>query len=165
MVFQRENICTPLPQFFYNKNSLIVTNESSIWVHFSYHFSGGGEEAPEVTSPEVTWTGNDVIVTWTGSDVTVTWTGNDITGSDVTGNGPEVGHCFPCFLIFREFSGMFVTVRDVFGVMVRGRSPCMRGGFLRMRERKRAIFSRAFWFFGVFRSVLWMFEMSLMFWR
>ena len=117
-----------------------------------------------MTSPEVTWTGNDVTVTWTGSDVTVTWTGNDVTGSDVTGNGPEVCHCFPRFLIFREFSGMFVTVRDVFGVMVRGRSPGMRGGFLRMRERKRAFFSRAFWFFGVFRSVLWIFEISLMFW-
>ena len=127
---------------------------SSIWVHFSAYFSGGARVGPEVTSPEVTWTGNDVTVTWTGSDVTVTWSGNDVTGSDVTGNGPEVRHCFPRFLIFREFSGMFVTVRDVFGVMVRGRSPCTRSRVWRMRERKRAIFSRAFWFFGVFHHMV-----------
>ena len=130
-----------------------------------------------MTSPEVTWTGNDVTVTWTGSDVTVTWTGNDITvtwtgsnvtvtwsGNDVTGNGPEVCHCFPrffdfsgylgCngtrakplyegwisaharakarhffprFLVFREISGIFVNVRDVFGVLGVGAKPLYEG--------------------------------------
>ena len=72
---------------------------------------------------------------------------------DVTGR-----YFFPRFLDFREFSGMFVTVRDVFGVIVLGRSPCTWSRVWRMRERKRAIFSRAFWFFGVFRSVLWIFR-------
>ena len=64
---------------------------------------------------------------------------------DVTGR-----HFSRVFWIFRELSGMFVNVRDVFGVMVRGRSPCTKSTVWRMRERKRAIFSRAFFGFSVF---------------
>ena len=112
-------------------------------------------------------------------DVTVTWTESDVTGSDVTScmtsqvTSPMTSFMTSLdaifsrvFWIFWEFSGMFVNVRDVFGAMVRGRSPRMRGGFLRMRERKRAFFSRAFSDFRCFSSYgMGVWTRSRVFWR
>ena len=89
-----------------------------------------------------------------GCDVTVTWTGSDVTGRRVD---PEVRHFFLRYLVFREFSGMFVHVRDVFGLMVRGRSPYLESRYLRMR----AFFSHAFLFFGVFHHMIWVFKLVL----